>query len=306
MFTEDLYEIVLNSPPRSGADTLYVITGYASATFANRHINDLMKTNPNIIVNILIGMRDAPKDHLGYLNLLKQFPSNFICYYYNTPPEIHCKMYAWFTGEQPKIGFSGSANYSSNAFSGSLQKNQMTEDEPLLIRQYFHKLRQDSSLTLDTSPQPVKIPKTGGRDLSNNAIEWITYGEVVQISFLDKQGEMPLKSGLNWGQRKGREPNQAYLSIKGDARKEGFLPEKESTFTLLTDDGKAFDCTVQQDGRKAVTTTRNNSILGKYIRQRIGVDDGAFVSADDLKNYGRTHFTLSKIDDETFTLDLSI
>mgnify|MGYP001418130813 FL=1 len=118
-------------------------------------------------------------------------------------------------------------------------------------------------------------------------------------------GNLPKKSGLNWGQRPDREPNQAYLSVKKDARKEGFLPEKGFTFSLLTDDRVAMDCVVQQDNRKAISTTNNNSDLGKYFRNRLGVEEGKIILKDDLINYGRTDFILRKIDDETFMLDFS-
>ena len=125
--------------------------------------------------------------------------------------------------------------------------------------------------------------------------------------FLSKNGELPLRSGLNWGQRPehNRNPNQAYLSIRSDARREGFLPEKTFTFTLLTDDNETLDCTVAQEGRKAIHTTNDNSLLGKYFRDRLGIDSGLLVTKDDLIRYGRTDFLLKKLDDETFFLDFS-
>ena len=49
-------------------------------------------------------------------------------------------------------------------------------------------------------------------------------------------------------------------------------------FTLITDDTKSFDCVVAQEGRKAIETTDDNSLLGKYIRKRIGVDLGKLVT----------------------------
>ena len=117
---------------------------------------------------------------------------------------------------------------------------------------------------------------------------------------------MPPRSGLNWGQRDGREPNQAYLSIKVPITKKGFLPEKGSRFSLITDDNKSFDCVVAQDDRKAIETTDDNSLLGKYIRKRIGVQLGNFVTKQDLENYGRTDFSIMKLDDETFLFDFSV
>ena len=62
---------------------------------------------------------------------------------------------------------------------------------------------------------------------------------------------------------------------------------------------------VQQDGRKAISTTNNNSEIGRYFRERLGVESGKLVLKDDLIKYGRTDFILRKIDDETFMLDFS-
>ena len=98
---------------------------------------------------------------------------------------------------------------------------------------------------------------------------------------------------------------KAYLSLKNDARRDGFLPPQTETFTLITDDGQAMDCVVAQQGRKAVQSTNNNSEIGKYIRKRIGVPLGNPVTKQDLELFGRTDYTLEKINDETFLLDLS-
>ena len=150
-------------------------------------------------------------------------------------------------------------------------------------------------------------------------INWEIPDKRVTISFLDKKGELPAISGLNWGKRLEkrihkktgelklvrRDPNQAYLSLKQDARKDGFLPERAFNFTLVTDDGKTFDCVVAQDGRKSIQTTNDNSLLGAYVRERIGVPSGGLVTAEDLERYGRTDYTIEKIDDETFLLDFS-
>jgi hypothetical protein len=66
------------------------------------------------------------------------------------------------------------------------------------------------------------------------------------------------------------------------------------------------DCVVAQDGRKAIHSTLNNSEIGRYIRTRIGVPLGNPVSLDDLVRYGRTDFTIEKLDEETFFLDLRV
>lgn len=137
-------------------------------------------------------------------------------------------------------------------------------------------------------------------------IRWDVPNKVVTISFLDTRGRLPTRSGLNWGQRNGRDPYQAYLSIKSTARQNGFLPPRAVPFILHTDDNQSFTCVMAQDGHKALETQNDNSELGRYIRQRIGVCSGRLINLNDLANYGRTDFTIIKNDDGTYTLDLSV
>lgn len=66
------------------------------------------------------------------------------------------------------------------------------------------------------------------------------------------------------------------------------------------------DCVVAQDGRKSIQTTYGNAILGEYIRKRIGAKSGEFLTVEHLEKYGRTDFTLTKLDNETFHFDLSV
>ncbi len=61
-----------------------------------------------------------------------------------------------------------------------------------------------------------------------------------------------------------------------------------------------------QQGRKAIQSTHDNSELGRYIRNRLGLELGTVIKLNDLENYGRTDYTLEKIDDETILLDFSV
>ncbi len=84
------------------------------------------------------------------------------------------------------------------------------------------------------------------------------------------------------------------------------LPQSAYTFSIITDDKRSFDCIVAQEGRKANHSTSNNSEIGKYIRNIIGIPLGAPVKLEDLDKYGRTDYKLEKINDETFILDFSV
>ncbi len=310
MITSNLYEKVLLEPATKGGDELFIVSGYASATFARRHITDLYNVKGlNFKLNLIIGMPGKRVDHAAYLQLHSEFKENFQGYYLSETPPVHSKVFSWFTSGQAIEGFSGSANYSQYGFFEDKQVNQMVSDDPCAIKNFFDELVSKSIpiTEMEIPDRPLfRLPTIEG-SLPPGEIQWIEKGESVRISFLDgKTGETPTASGLNWGQREGRDKDQAYLSIKKDARDEGFLPERGYTFTLQTDDGKSFDCRVHQDDRKSVESTHDNSELGKYLRERIGVGSGVYVTTEMLENYGRTDFTLIKVDDENFILDISV
>lgn len=42
---------------------------------------------------------------------------------------------------------------------------------------------------------------------------------------------------------------------------------------------------------KAITTPASNALLGEYFRNRLGLANGAYVTAADLRSYGRTDVT---------------
>ena len=55
-----------------------------------------------------------------------------------------------------------------------------------------------------------------------------------------------------------------------------------------------------------ITTPASNALLGEYFRNRLGLANGAYVTAADLRSYGRTDVTFIKIDEEHYYMDFSI
>lgn len=130
----------------------------------------------------------------------------------------------------------------------------------------------------------------------------------VTTSLLDRSGKLPKRSGLNWGQRpeQGRNPNQAYIRIPAKVGRMGFFPERGDRFSLKTDDGKTFLCTVNQSKGKAIHSCENNALLGTYFRNRLGVPSGQLVTRQHLDSYGRTDITFRKLGDKSYLMDFSV
>lgn len=327
MLTSNLYEEILIKPCRdNGGSELYIVSGYSSPAMVYRHFEETC----DIKINLLIGMAKnggiGSRTHSAFKQMAESdFIGRFNCSYVNLSAPVHSKTYAWFNGNTAVSGFIGSANYSQNAFS-SRQNEAMNENDPLEILDYYNSLLESSiSCTSndvldifslkDEAQQPFR--QTASLDhrvqprFQSLPLESLIEGvDYVRLSLVtDKKGPLrvPDRSGLNWGQRPelGREPNQAYLHIPAPIQRLGFFPERYIPFIVYTDDNTFLDCVRAQDNGKGIQTYRNNSTLGEYFRNRIGVPSGEKVYLEDLIRYGRTDVLIYKIDDENYYMDFS-
>ena len=88
-------------------------------------------------------------------------------------------------------------------------------------------------------------------------IEVPRVGESVRLTLFIKQtGETPRRSGLNWGQRPGRDPNQAYIPIPNFIYKSDFFPPIGERFIVQTDDGESMELVRAQSEWQSTTYTR--------------------------------------------------
>lgn len=122
-----------------------------------------------------------------------------------------------------------------------------------------------------------------------------------------KNGELvvPRRSGLNWGQRPGRDPNQAYLSVPVEIQRSGFFPERGEVFVIECDDGFKMKCVRAQANGKAIESPTDNSIIGTYFRNRLGLRPGHLVTIDYLLTYGRLSVDIHYRNDYSYFLDFS-
>lgn len=117
---------------------------------------------------------------------------------------------------------------------------------------------------------------------------------------------VPNRSGLNWGQRPGRNEDQAYIPVPAYIQKLEFFPENGKQFFVEWDDGAQFEFVRAQFNGKAIQTPKDNAILGRYFRKRLGVDFGDPILLSHLLNYGRLDVDFYKENEKKFLADFSV
>ena len=315
-FDTDLENKVLIKPVLDGADELRIVSAYASPSMAAYHINKLhdLSCLP-IKIKLIIGM--CPYDglslgvHKGFQelnNLYDQKPdySNISCKYNYIMPPIHSKIYIWLKQGKPFRAFSGSANYMQSAFSKDCGETllECSADE---ANEYYNTVERNSIVNTDNEVENyIRIYKVQPRfDYETREFYSADKQWEQEISLVSKNGEVGKSSGLNWGQRPGRNPEQAYIPLPRSIAASGFFPLNKRYFTVITDDDYCMQMRVEQEGDKAITCPDDNSLLGRYFKDRLHIEYGNPITAKDLDTYGRRSITFKKINDELFYMDFS-
>ena len=305
MLITDLYNDILIKPAQAPEiDRLKIISGFATASLADRHMEQLGQMKKALNVELIVGMTSSMGiervQHLGLQSLARDIPHNinFSCRYVCDAPPVHAKAYCWCSGEKPIFAFVGSANYTLTAFS-TRQTEAMTDADAGLVAAFHESVNLKTISCLEAGVankitlRQTRRPKEKSEDS-------------VELSLLTRNGDTPTASGINWGQRDNRDRDQAYINISAEINKTGFFPERRVRFVVQTDDDQSFVMVRAQDSGKGLHTTKSNALLGRYLRKRMGVSSGEYVTRQHLLDYGRSTVTFTKIDDETYLMDFSV
>ena len=301
MITTNLYQEILVEPANAGATELLIVSGYATASMAHRHLTEPVIKQNGIKVQLIHGMASADGVSLVDDAMFTQLESSgiFQCFYRIERPAIHSKVYVWMSDGTPTKAFIGSANYTQRGFLGGHQQEAMEEATPADALAYFQAVLSGSlEIGHENIEDNVTLFSPTQQEPDND--------DCVDLPLLTRRGIVAERSGLNWGQRPGRNPNQAYLGVPSEISETGFFPTRGTRFTVLTDDGFSFIAVIAQDNDKAIETPDGNHILGEYFRLRLGVGRGTAVTRQDLEAYGRTNVRFCKLDEETFLMDFSV
>ena len=313
VIAKNLFQEILLAPARTGADELLIVSGFATASMAHVHLDEIESR-----VRLVYGMAPSAGVSLADDSMFKQLKQRgrFNCHYRVESPPVHSKVYVWMSHGSPEKAFIGSANYTQSGFFGTHQGEAMMEADPEQALSYFNEILSGSlevghndierHVTL-YSRENVPYSHRGTSHSSQRTNTPVT--DCVRLPLVTRRtGEPGVRSGLNWGQRPElrRNPNQAYIPVPAPVGRRGFFPPRATRFTVRADDGFTFMASTAQDDAKGIHTPDGNNILGAYFRRRLGVASGAPVTGNHLRTYGRTDVELCKLDDETYFMDFSV
>ncbi|MBQ4428222.1 MAG: NgoFVII family restriction endonuclease [Clostridia bacterium] len=314
----DLAKRVLFDPLEQGANELFILSAYATPNMLSWYMKNIIdhKAAATIRIHLIVGM--VPFDNLsvsvheGFRQIVaSQYPDGIgliRCSYVTDKPAEHGNLFIWCNDGKPILAFEGSANFVQSSFVGNHRNEIMYECDPAEAKQYYESVEPRTIYCTHSEVEEYIIlrPTHDVLDRECNLLREADDLVSVTLSLVTKTGEPGTRSGLNWGQRKGREPNQAYIHLPSKVAKSGFFPLEKQHFTAITDDHHQLTLRVEQQNNKAITTPVRNSDLGEYFRNRLGLANGAYVTRRDLDRYGRTDVKFMKLDEETFYMDFSV
>lgn len=319
LITDNLFERVLLEPAKRGARELFILSGYASASMVTKHFEVASKElSVDLAIDLHIGMSGRDGISKNTLLALQSIPRqiserSFHCSLSVRGESNHSKIYVWCDDKGPKEAYLGSSNYTQLGFGISAtaltHKEVCVEVDPLVSFDYVMSSAKGGigfkspniSEFIDLYDDQAILDV--GLDDSNNSFTSNDFVDLpLVVSRGSDSGEVHAKSGLNWGQREGRNPDQAYIPIPSTTAKTKFFPERGVHFQVITDDGEAFICTVAQEGDKAIETPSDNSILGKYFRGRLGLASGTFIETEHLQAFGSNLVRIYKENEDCYRL----
>lgn len=339
--TKNFDEPILYAPARTDnrvpCNSLKIITAFTDCERISTHMIKLsegMKNHrfiDNLNVNIVLGMTKSSlsvKKHedicrlIGYLKKSKGMPS-ISCKYIYQGPEVHSKLYIWYSSADKiaQYAYCGSLNYTMNAF--YKRRESVSICNPSLAYSYYQSLLLDTIDCFDPLvTQKIKnvTNNTAGiEEPDNSELDYLTYDkqtpvDTLNVSLLQADGRKTgYGSGINWGIRPNgtkRDPNQAYIPYNSQNKKPGFFPDRVNPgdancpmFRVITKDFGSFHMRMAQQGNKALHSVESNAILGEWIRKRLGVPSGGYITKQMLELYGKTYVTFRKYADGTYLLD---
>lgn len=313
MISQEIMKAVLMDPAREGGNELRIVSGYASPAMLESHLRMFQGEGLSVNIHLTIGMLQGKLDEQNKASYLQVMSAEWggskaaSVSVISQGPSVHSKVYVWAGLSGFKKAFAGSANYSVSAMLEEKTMEVCAEVNWQSASDYVRSCERNSqSINLVTATASSRLAEPAFM-LSDAAPEESTIirSEFIEIPLLVREGDImqtPAKSGINWGQREGREPNQAYLSLSPKIR--NFFPAPSVRFMVYTRRHGGFVAVRAQAEGKALQSSTNNSILGLILRQALGVKEGAYVTTSDVRRAGMESLRCYRLVSGDFYLDI--
>jgi hypothetical protein len=229
----------------------------------------------------------------------------------------HSKCYLWLKNDKPIKGFIGSANFSLNGLKNDYRETlfEVNRRKLYLLNSYMKIILESSYACSEAVIVDREVPE---EDYDKEICNMVLYDP--------QTGETQPRHGLNWGFADANvRPNDACIPIRADhIKKYPTLfpplrsdPENEGEtlkeiIEIIWDNGVVvpgrFEGSQTIDRRtypKQIATYPHKDTMGKYFRDRMGIEHGTIVTKGNLDTYGRDQVNVSLIAEGVYHIDFS-
>lgn len=311
-------------------DNIVIVSGYVGY----QPVKELCEKCKDINITVIYGMYGCERIkqplHDALVEIQETHPNVTILY--STIP-VHAKIYTWNCDNSIKQALIGSANFSVNGLMNDYKEilANVEEDSLFSLKEYCEYIKA-SSINCNSSAVEVNSMSIAPRICKQK--QPMLAKNICRISLTDNKGLVSKKSGLNWGLSKGHVskgdayiristnhirlfpslfPPKKYIGVENIESK-GKKNRENDEIELIWDDGEKMMGLLEGQTSpingliypKQLSSSPSKSILGKYIRRRLGVDINHTITKSDLKRYGRTSIDISLIGEGIYYLDFSV
>lgn len=319
LFTSDLEEKIFNRHQFIDCDELIIISGYVGPRPIQRLQSLPFKTT------VVYGMygSDSISQQLHQTLIKFHTPGQHEVLYSNIP--VHSKIYVWKNQSDIVYALIGSANFSKNGLTIPLRESlaETTRDTFTDLDNYISQILQNA---VECSAETISTIQVR-TSLTTNPV---TSAPCSIVLYDPVTGEVPPRSGLNWGHSLGHTNlGDSYITIRTShiqsyphlfppkqmrsTRVGGRSHRQNDAIELVWDDGILMDALLEGsqkiNGRffpKQLSSHPSKNVLGRYIRERLGLSPQALVTRADLDNYGRSDISITRLQDGTYFVDFSV
>ena len=315
----------------TSSNNIVIVSGYVGY----QTIKMLCEQCCDVRITVVYGMygseRISQPLHLALMEVQRQYSN--ITILYSTIP-VHSKIYTWNCDAKIEKALVGSANFSISGMMNDYKEvlSDVEQDTYSTLKEYCDYVLSKAISCNDAEVKFQKVFKASGH---SKLVQPLLAKNVCRATLLDRNGMVSKKSGLNWGLSNGHvSEGDAYIRITSNYIKlfpSLFPPKKyvgmdnplsngkknreNDEVELIWDDGERMIGLLEGQQTKTInglvypkqlSTSPSKSILGKYLRKRLGVDLNHTITKSDLLRYGRTSIDISLVGEGIYYLDFSV